>query len=498
MPKFVPNDLPSKLLGLALGAIYPAAFAPVGIYGIAFLSLAGLFYLCHKTSAAQTFMLSYLFGFACFGVGVNWLHISINLFGGVNLAGALSITYLLIAFLALFPACFMWLGKALFANAAIYTFPFLWVIAEWTRGWAFTGFPWLNAGTSQTDSLLASFIPVVGDYGVSLLVAFIATSIAIIVVGSGIQKLVATAIIIICTLAAYLLGTTHWSKPVGEALDVALLQAAIPQELKWQPQQRQPTLELYSQLTKPYWDYDIVIWPETAIPSVYHRADDFIERITKDKAGRQGVFMSGIAYQDLQTRQYYNSILLIDDEHRFYHKQQLVPFGEYLPLKSLLDHVLRFLQIPMSDFSPGNDSMKIMETGKAVLGMSICYEDAYSSQIRKSMPAAELLVNVSNDAWFGDSLAPHQHLQIARVRAMENERFLLRATNTGISAIIDPEGNIAARSPQFEPHALTGTIMRYQGETPFSRWGNLPVLGSSCLMLLLFAMSMFRKSGGRH
>ncbi len=498
MPKFVLNNLPSKLLALALGAIYPAAFAPVGIYIIPFLSLAGLFYLCHKTNATQTFILSYLFGFACFGVGVSWLHISINLFGGVNLAGALFFTYMLIAFLALFPACFMWLGKTLFANSAIYAFPFLWVIAEWTRGWAFTGFPWLNAGTSQTDSLLASLIPVFGDYGVSLLVALVATSIVIIFIGRRLQKLFATAFIIISAVSASLLGTMQWSKPVDEAMDVVLLQAAIPQAIKWLPQQRQPTLELYSELTRPYWDYDIVLWPETAIPSVYHRADDFIERITIDKANKQSVFMSGIAYQDLQTRQYYNSILLIDDGHRFYHKQQLVPFGEYLPLKSLLDNVLRFLQIPMSDFSPGDDSMKIIETGKAVLGMSICYEDAYSSQIRKSMPAAELLVNVSNDAWFGDSLAPHQHLQIARVRAMENERFMLRATNTGISAIIDPKGNIAASSPQFAPHALTGTIRRYQGATPFSQWGNVPVLGSSCLALLLLAIVVIRKRAVRH
>lgn len=491
------NALPAHLIALCVGALLPLAFAPFGYYVLAVVCLALLFYLCQYATGKTSFLRAYLFGLGYFGVGVYWLHISINLFGGMNLAGALFFTYLLVAVLALFPAAAISLANRFFSNGAIYAYPFLWVIAEWLRGWVLTGFPWLNIGTGQTDSLLATYAPVIGDYGLSLLVSLLAAAVVVMISGRLSQRLTAMSLIIVMVISAVVLKQSSWTEASGEELEVALIQGAIPQEIKWQPEQRQQTMATYSELTQPFWSSDLILWPETAIPSLYQTAGDFLQRITRDKGNSDAVFMSGLAYRDVETRDFYNSILVVDEQHRFYHKHQLVPFGEYLPFRRILGNVLDFLQIPMSDFSSGNESLKIIETDKAVLGMSICYEDAYGRQIRNSLPDAEVLINVSNDAWFGDSLAPHQHLQIARMRALENQRYLLRATNTGVSAIIDPLGRIVAQSPQFEPHALAGTVIPLQGATPFSRWGNLPVLLTCGLVLLLLAISRFRKPAGR-
>ena len=482
----IDNALFGKLFALLCGAVLPFAFAPYGYYPIAGLALASLFYLCFNVKPREAFIRAYLFGFACFGIGVNWLHISINLFGGVNLAGALFFTYLLVAFLALYPALCTWLAVRFFKNLALYALPFLWLLTEWLRGWFLTGFPWLNVGTSQTDSLLASYAPIIGDYGISLSIALLAMALVVVLTGKTMAKGLAMLSIFAILGIAMVLKPVTWTAASETELDVALIQGAIPQKIKWNRDQRQPTLEIYSELTRPYWNSDLIIWPETAIPSLYHLADDFIQRINKEKQDSDALFLSGLAYKDPQSGNYFNSILLIDnDVHRFYHKYQLVPFGEYLPLKPILGRLLRFLQIPMSDFSSGDASMKTLITEQGVFGMSICYEDAYAKEIRKSMPKANLLINVSNDAWFGDSLAPHQHLQIARMRALENGRYLLRATNTGISAIIDERGIIRQQSPQFVAHALAGRVQLFSGATPYSQWGNLPLLAVVLLVLLI-------------
>ena len=412
------NAMPASLAALLAGAALPLAFAPFDYFIVAIISLALLYYLCHQATSKTAFIRSYLFGFGYFGIGVYWLHISINLFGGINLAAALFFTYLLVAVLALFPAIFTALGNRFFKIKAIYVYPFLWIIGEWLRGWVLTGFPWLNIGTSQTDSILAAYAPLVGDYGMGLAVALLAAAIVMVINGRFAQKLIALGLASLVLISAAVLKDSSWTEALGERLDVVLVQGAIPQEIKWQRDQRQATLEIYSKLTKPYWDSDLVLWPETAIPSLYQTADDFLQRINDDRGNSDAIFMSGLAYSNLETRDFYNSILILDEQHRFYHKHQLVPFGEYLPLRNILGNVLKFLQIPMSDFSSGDESLKVIATNKAILGMSICYEDAYSKQIRNSLPEAEVLINVSNDAWFGNSLAPHQHLQIARMRAL--------------------------------------------------------------------------------
>ena len=480
------NKLAKRLLSIIAGGLVPFAFEPVGFYFLTFLSLSTLFYLWYKTdSAKESFISGYLFGLAMFGIGVNWLHISINLFGGMHIIGAWFFTFLLIAFLSLYPALCGYLANRFFKKYYLLALPALWLITEWARGWILTGFPWLNIGTSQTDSLLANFATVIGDYGISFIVCVIAVSIANLFIGKLKTKIIGGSLILFIFIISLSLENVSWTKATGQKLNVALVQGAIPQEIKWRPEYRDKTYEIYSSLSQPYWSSDLIIWPETAIPSYYHTASDFIDKISDTRQNANAYFMSGIVNKDIASDKYFNSILLMDGAHRFYNKHHLVPFGEYLPLKSMLDRFLRFLQIPMSDFSSGEFENKVLETDKAIFGMSICYEDAYGTEIRQALPEANILINVSNDAWFGDSFAPHQHLQIARMRAIENGRYLLRATNTGISAIIDNKGKVIAKSPQFKPHALNAEAELFNGATPFSQYGNVFILSLSFFLLLL-------------
>jgi apolipoprotein N-acyltransferase len=488
MSLFAENMFARKICAILSGALVPFAFAPYNLYILSFISLSILFYIWSKAeSKRETFILGYLFGLAMFGIGVNWLHISINLFGGMNIIGAFFFTFIFIAYISFYPAICGYLARRFFNNYFILAVPAFWLLTEWCRGWVITGFPWLNIGTSQTDSLLSSFAPLIGDYGLSLAVCLIAISITTLFTGSLKQRLVSGSMVVFIATSSFILTDFNWTQENGKELSVTLVQGAIPQKIKWKSEFRERTYEIYSGLSEPYWSSDLIIWPETAIPSYYHRADDFINRIKPQRQNSDTLFMSGIVNKDLSTNKYFNSILLIgaDNKHQFYNKHHLVPFGEYLPFKSLLSEILRFLRIPMSDFSSGDITQKTLKTDKAIFGMNICYEDAYGTEVRQSLPDANILVNVSNDAWFGDSMAPHQHLQMARMRALENGRYLLRSTNTGISAVIDNKGKIISRSPQFEPHALHATAKLFEGATPYSRYGNYPVLIFSFLLLLL-------------
>ena len=479
----------SRLSALVAGALIPFAFAPYNLYFISIFSLSVLFYIWSITnSTRESFILGYLFGFAMFGVGVNWLHISINLFGGVNIVGALLFTYIFIAYISLYPALCGYLATRFFKHARIIALPALWLLTEWCRGWMLTGFPWLNIGSSQTDSVLLAFAPVLGEYGITFFVCLSAMAISTLINADSKRRVIGGLLLILISLSSIILNNINWTYDLKKDIDIVLVQGAIPQEQKWKPEQRQKTYEIYSDLSKPFWTSDLIIWPETAIPSLYHLADDFIIPISSEQLSSDAMFMSGLAYKDPKSNNYFNSVLLIDNKHRFYHKNHLVPFGEYLPFKSFLGEILRFLKIPMSDFSSGNPDQKLFETDKGIFGMSICYEDAYGSEVRKALPDANILINVSNDAWFGDSFAPHQHLQMARIRAIENGRYMLRSTNTGISAVIDNNGKIISRSPQFKPHALYATVKLFSGETPYSKFGNIPILILCILGLFLSFM----------
>ena len=477
------------LIALSAGAIMVPGFAPFGWFPLPLLALAVLAVLLSGAGRRDAFLLGWLFGIGQFGAGISWVYVSIYLYGDAGLALSLAVMLLFVLFLALYPAL-MALGIAGMRTGSVgafylVAFPAAWTLSEWVRSWLFTGFPWLNLGYSQIDSPLAGYAALLGVYGVGWLTALSAGLLAWWFSVGRRARFTAPAGLVLLWVSGFALTHYHWTEATGEPLLATLVQGNIPQELKWQPEQQRATMDRYTELSREHFDSDIIVWPETAIPAFYDQVeDDFLAPLRQELARHDVSLVTGIPVLERTHWNYYNSVISLDQPGRFYYKVHLVPFGEYLPLRDWLAGVLGFLPVPQADFTAGSLQQPLLEVAGYPVGTSICYEIAFGEQLIHALPAAAFLINVSNDAWFGDSLAPHQHLEMARMRARETERYLLRATNTGISALIDADGRLLVRSRQFETQALTGEVQPRSGATPYVRWGNRPVV-LLCLGLLL-------------
>jgi apolipoprotein N-acyltransferase len=272
-----------------------------------------------------------------------------------------------------------------------------------------------------------------------------------------------------------------------------MIQGAVGQDEKWLETQLEPTRELYLRLTEPHWGADLLIWPEAALPSLLHQEIEFLEVLDARAREAGSVLLMGIL--ERRDGRYYNTLVSLGGEPEIYRKRQLVPFGEYFPVPDFVREVMRMMSLPYSDIAPGPPDPGPMTLAGVPVAPTICYEDAFGAQQRVFFPAAQLLVNVSNDAWFGDTIAPHQHLQIARMRAMETGRWMLRATNNGITAVIDSGGAVVQRSLQFVPEVVVGEVVPMLGMTPWLRMGDAPLAAAAALLFLLAALR--RNSAGR-
>jgi len=479
----LPEGLRGWLLLLA-GAAAVTAFAPFGWFPLAFLSLAVLFYQWQSDTPGLAFRHGALFGLGYFGAGISWVFVSVHDYGHVPVPAAVLVTMLLVLVMLLYPALAGYALRRLFPGPSpallLLGFPAGWVVSEWLRGWVFTGFPWLTIGTSQIDSWLAGYAPLLGGFGSSWAVAL--TAAVLVVLVRQPRRLQALALLAAVWGSGYLLDRVEWVRPRGAALDVALVQGNIAQENKWAPENLVSTFTRYAELSFEQSGSDLIVWPETAIPAFYHQVEEsFIPYLESRLADSGTTLLTGIPVLDRQTWEYYNAVIALGAERTFYYKRHLVPFGEYLPLRWLIGDSLDALAVPNADFSGGPDTQPPLQAAGYPVAASICFEVVFNEEIRRALPEAALLVNVSNDAWFSGSLAPHQHLEMARMRARETGRPMLRATNTGISAIIDAHGRVLARSPQDEVAVVSGRVVPMQGVTPYVRFGNVPVL------VLLFA-----------
>jgi apolipoprotein N-acyltransferase len=488
-----------RLLELALllaGALQVLGFAPFNLYPIPVLTLAFFFLAIYHSTLRQAPWRGWLFGVGLFGAGVSWVYHSIHLFGHAIQPIAALLTLLFVMALSIvYIASQAWLIRRLFARATpwmlVLLFPVTWVLFEWLRGWMLTGFPWLLLGHGQIDTWLSAWAPLGGVYAVSLVTALLAGLLAYALMQPrhAIFALAGAALIL---LVSWTLGGLSWTEPDGKPIKVSLIQGNIPQEIKWLPEQRQPTLDLYRRLTREHWDSDLIIWPETAVPDYLSMVmDDYLVPLEREARLNHSEILLGIFIYDFNRDGAYNTVIKLGPDPEVYRKRRLVIFGEYIPGRGLLKWMKNYLDIPMSDLLTGSGK-PLIHTAQTTLGMSICYEDAYGEEIADALPESGLLVNVSNDAWFGDTLAPHQHLQIARMRAAELERPLLRATNTGVSAVIGRKGEPLAVSPQFQTDVLTETVQPRKGMTPFARFRNHPVV-ILLFVLLLIAAWIYRK-----
>jgi apolipoprotein N-acyltransferase len=478
----------AALLALLAGTLTPLGFAPFGLFPLALLGPAALFILWDGARPGRAASLGWLYGLGFFGVGVSWVYVSLQVHGNMPVPLAVTAVAIFVAGLALYPAMLGAVQTRFAALPAGWRFalvlPTLWVLFEWIRGWLLTGFPWLALGYSQTDTPLAGLAPWLGVYGVSFAVA----------VGAG---LLAAAwrdrhrrwrlflpLAALPWIVGWLAGQVSWVEAVGAPVRVALIQGNVPLAIKWRPEHRDAIVERYLALTERAPAADLYLWPEAAVPDYFDRvAPRLVPPLERLARERSADFLLGAVERDVQTSNYYNTVYAVGRAQGRYRKRHLVPFGEYLPLPGLFGWVLGYLDIPMSNFTPGDDAQAPIRAAGQLIGVSICYEDAFGAEIIRPLPQATLLVNVSEDSWFGDSLAPHQRLQMARMRTLETGRPMARVGNNGPSALIDHRGVVRARSPQFVPYTLVGTVQPTAGATPYVRYGNVPVVALLSLLL---------------
>ncbi len=484
-------------IAAALGAVTVAGYAPFYLFPLPLLGFAALFLLWQRApSAREAALLGFAFGLGWFGAGVSWVYVSLNVFGAMPAALAAAVTLLFCAYLALHPAIAGYLSRRFAIPATlnwIVLVPAAFTLLEWLRGWLFTGFPWINPGYSQAPlSPLSGYAPLLGLHGMTLLLFATAGGLCWAWTEKPWRQLRTLwpwpAALLVIWVAGAGLKTIAWTEPTGTRVSVSLLQGNIEQDLKWRADHLHATLGRYLQLVRSS-DSRLIILPETALPIFLRDVPpEYLDLIAAHARQNNGDVLIGIP-ERLPDGSYYNSVVSVGSADRqTYRKSHLVPFGEFIPLRPLLGELVSRLAIPLQDFARGGADQQPLAVAGEQVAINICYEDAFGEEIIRQLPQATLLVNVSNVAWFGRSIAPQQHLQIAQMRALETGRYMLRATNTGMTAVVDPRGTVRVVAPEFTETVLTASVPGMRGATPYVRWGNHAAL---LLCLVAIAAAIF-------
>ncbi|CAH1209481.1 Apolipoprotein N-acyltransferase [Candidatus Nitrotoga sp. BS] len=486
------------IIAFCLGLLTVLGFAPFSLFPLVIFTLAALFWLWQRANGKRAAAwLGFFFGFGLFSAGTGWLYIAQHDYGGMPVLLALFTTALLAAFLALFPALIGYLQAMLRVPSwarLIFLIPALWVLLEWIRGLLFTGFPWLTVAYSQVSaSPLVGYAPLFGVYGVSLAVTLSAGLLALIwQMRWNTQGKAALAALLVLWASAAALRGIDWTQPEGDPFKVALLQGNIPQDLKFNEEKLVDTLKIYRRLVLQT-DARLIILPETALPLFRHDLpQSYMNDLRNHAKQNDGDILIGAFESDNELN--YNSVFTLGTaSSQSYKKNHLVPFGEFIPLRPALGWLINeVMHIPMSDLARGGERQPVLRIAGQRVAVQICYEDVFGEEIIRYLPEASLLVNVTNDAWYGKSHAAIQHNQIAQMRALETGRMMLRATNTGVTSIIRRDGSIQQRLPQHVEGALTGQVQGYTGSTPYVRWGNSAVLIILLTMLVVAKLVQHR------
>jgi apolipoprotein N-acyltransferase len=477
---------------LAAGAAHALAFAPWNLAWLQVLALAALFALTRAAASWRAAAaLGFAFGLGWFGVGVSWVYVSMHVYGLMPAPLAAAATLAFCAFLALYPALALAVAHAGGSSAPwrlALLLPAAWTVSEWLRGTLFTGFPWLAAGYAHADSPLAGYAPVLGVYGVTLASALLAGALALLALPRRVRSAAgyawAAAAFIAVVGGGIWLGTKTWTAPVGAPISVRLVQANIPQDIKFGPEGlRRAFDDHWALMQGPR--VDLVALPESVFPVPLDLVPPpFLQRFRTYVDDEGSALVFGV-FVEQPAGDYYNSAIGVapgDARLARYSKRHLVPFGEFVPagFRWFVDR----LQIPIGDQRRGAASQPPMALSGQRVAVNICYEDLFGEVIAdawKGAAAPTLMLNMSNLAWFGDSLALPQHLQISRMRVLETQHPMLRATNTGATAIIAADGNVTAVLPFQASGALTGRVQGVDGRTPFIDWGNGPAVALAAL-----------------
>ncbi len=494
---------PGHLIALGAGALTPLALAPFAIWPLALLSIA-LFYLgLRELTPRQAALRGWCYGVALYLAGSGWIYVSIHDYGAASplLAGGLTLAFC--AAVALFFALPAWLWARYLRRprpgvAEALAFAALWLAQEAFRGWFLTGFPWLYAGYSQLDGPLRGLAPLGGVWLLSFVLALTAALLCNLLqlrrqhlaLASGLSLLLGP------WLLAQALNEHAWTHAKGEPLRVAAIQGNVEQNLKWDPDALEAQLALYRDMTLASPPAELIVWPETAVPVLKEYAEGYLAVMARIASDRQAALITGVPLRQVNAageRRFYNAITVLGEGQGTYLKQKLVPFGEYVPLQDLLRGLIAFFDLPMSDFARGPAQQPLLQAKGLRLASYICYEAVYPEFAAELARDSDLLLTISNDTWFGRSIGPVQHLQMAQMRALEAGRWMIRATNNGISVLIDPQGRIQSRIPQFQAAILYGEVQAMQGHTPYLRFGSLPL--AILAALILFATLLANRLG---
>ncbi len=488
------TDRHGRWLALPAGALLALAFAPAAAWPLALLCPAFLMLCWEGATPREAAWRGLLFTSGTFIAGTYWLYHSIHLIGHAPVWVTLVLMLGMVAIMGGYTALLGYAAARWGIDGGPLRFlallPAGWVLTEWLRGWFLSGFPWLALGYSQLDTPLAAYAPLGGVYLVSLAVAVTSGALVLLLAGDRRSRTIAVVALLLTWGCALALGRVEWTRPRGTEVTVALVQGAVPQSMKWVPGQLESTMNLYLELTKPHLGAGIIVWPESAIPSLESGIRGYLDHVTALAASRGSSLITGLVRREPQTGAYYNAMVAWSPREQWYYKRRLVPFGEFFPVPAAVRNWMRLMNLPYSDFAAGTEAQRPLAAGGEALAPTICYEDAYGVEQLALARESTLLVNVTNDAWFGDSSAPHQHLDISRMRSLETGRPMLRATNDGVTALIAYDGKVVASLPQFQPGVLTGTVEPRTGFTPYLRAGNWPVLA----LLTIGLIAGFRRA----
>ena len=481
------DRVPNWGVALLAGVIFPLGLTPFDVWPIIPLSAGFLYAALNRSQRAGSIGFAYGAGF--YGAGVSWVYVSIHVYGNTPVWLAVGLTTVFCGGLGLLFAAqgvaFARLASRHPAWRAV-QFASLWVLFEWLRSWLLTGFPWLYAGYAALDSPLAGWIPIVGVYGTSWFLVAIGCLVAnALSQPRDVGRWVGAAVVVgPSVLAGLLLQRTEWTVPQGEAVTVAVVQPNVPLKKKWDPRFRSGILsDFRTRSATLAQDHDLVVWPESALPGYRDRLLDAIEPVDQQLAQLDSTVITGIPTRDATGR--YNSITALGAGSGTYHKQKLVPFGEYVPMERWLRGAIAFFDLPMSQFVAGDTEQRPLFAGNLPVAPFICYEIVYPDFVQRYARDAALLITISNDTWFGQSAGPWQHFQMARYRAVELGRDLIRGTNDGVSGLISAKGAVAATADQFAESVVSGTVQPRSGQTPFAATGSLPIWVFALITLVL-------------
>ncbi|GHD24996.1 apolipoprotein N-acyltransferase [Parahalioglobus pacificus] len=471
------------------GALVTLSLAPFTLWPAGIASLVLLSYLLCACTPGDALWRGWLYGLGFFGSGASWVWVSIHDYGFASVPLATLLTALFCAGLALFHSLFGWVYVRWvrpLPGGMLLGFALLWVLFEWLRSWLLTGFPWLYLGYAHLDTWIAGWAPVFGVFGLSLMTALSATCLFLSWRSRQCVAITTYAgLLLLMWLGGAVLKPIEWVAPATEEpLSVAMYQPNIPQAQKWDRAYFDDIVAQYQSVVPSLYGYDIILWPEAAIPTLFQNARGILDPIASRARQVDSTLITGIPMRPTPET-IYNSIIALGQGEGVYHKQRLVPFGEYVPLESVLRGLIDFFDLPMSSFSAGSATQPPLRAGSFRIAPYICYEIVYPGLVAAHAREADLLVTISNDSWFGASIGPLQHLQMARMRALENGRYLIRGTNNGVSAIIDHRGQVLTSSEQFVETTLTGEAEVMLGRTPVGSFGTLPIVFASAIALVL-------------